>query len=88
MTLDDVLFLSHLPTLDLHGLDEKSAILATADFIRDHLKMGNPFVVIVHGVGTGALRRAVSSFLKTNSNVLAFKVSNFNPGCTIVQIKN
>lgn len=88
MTFDDLIFIDHLPTLDLHGFDERSAILAISDFILDHQKMGHPFLVIIHGVGTGVLRRATIRTLQTNKNVCAFKLSNFNTGCTIVQIKN
>lgn len=88
MTLDDVLFISHLPTLDLHGYDEMSARVAIGDFIRDNYKMKNPFVVIIHGVGTGVLRRVTGEVLQMDKNVSNFKLSNFNQGCTIVQIKN
>lgn len=88
MTLDDILFMSHLPTLDLHGYDEMSAKVAICDFIRDNHKMKNTFVVIIHGVGAGVLRKATKEVLQMDKNVSDFKVSNFNQGCTIVQIKN
>lgn len=88
MTLDDVLFIEHLPTLDLHGLDRQSAKVEVNDFIKDNQKMKNTFVVIIHGIGTGTLRRTTKEVLKANKNVYDFKIAKFNQGCTIVQIKN
>ena len=43
MTLDDLIFINNLPTLDLHGLDEASAKVMISDFIYDNKKMKNPF---------------------------------------------
>ena len=88
MTLDDLIFINNLPTLYLHGLDEASAKVMISDFIYDNKKMKNPFIVIIHGVGTGVLRRATKEVLEKDKNVCNFKLSNFNQGCTIVQIKN
>lgn len=88
MTLDDIVFINHLPSLDLHGLDAASAEVMICDFIRDQQKMKESFLVIIHGIGTGTLRKVTAHTLKMHPNVVAFKVSNFNAGCTIVQIKN
>ena len=38
MTLDDLIFINNLPTLDLHGLDEASAKVMISDFIYDNKK--------------------------------------------------
>lgn len=88
MTLDDIVFFKNLPTLDLHGLDAVSAEVMICDFIRDQQKMKKTFLVIIHGIGMGVLRKVTASTLQAHPSVLAFKVSNFNAGCTIVQIKN
>lgn len=88
MTLPDLLFTEHLPSLDLHGLDVMSAKVMIKDFISDNRKLKNEFLVIIHGIGTGALRKATGDALKIDKNVISYKVSNFNSGCTIVKIKN
>lgn len=88
MTLDDIVFIEYLPTLDLHGLDKRSAEVAIIDFINENHKMKNEFVVIVHGIGTGILRKATKDTLQASKKIADCKVWNFNPGCTIAQIKN
>ena len=80
------LFLQTLPTLDLHGFDRDSARVAVDDFIRDSIKMGHQYIVIVHGIGSGILKNEVRKTLMKNRLVLHFAVSFENPGCTVVQI--
>lgn len=85
-TLNSIIFIDKLPTLDLHGYDSMSAKVATNDFIRDNKVMKNPFVVIIHGVGTGVIRKTVHEVLKKNKLVKDYKIYMYNNGCTIVQI--
>ena len=87
MRLNEVIFIDNLPTLDLHGYDRETATVAIADFIRDNIKLKNDVVVIVHGVGSGVIRRTTHDVLRKNKNVLEFKVHYFNEGATIVRIK-
>lgn len=84
--LDDVIFIDNLPTIDLHGYDRETARVATNDFINDNIKMKNEVIVIIHGIGTHVVRDAVHNALKNNKKVLAFKLCNYNLGCTIVKI--
>lgn len=85
--LSDIVFLDSYPSIDLHGLDRDSARVATNDFINDNYKMGNEIFVIVHGIGTGILRKEVCNTLEKNKKVLEYKTDYFNNGCTIVRIK-
>lgn len=85
-TLDSVIFINNLPTLDLHGYDSDSARVSINDFIRDNITMKNEFLVIVHGIGSGIIRQVTIDTLNKNKKVLDFKSYMYNNGCTIVQI--
>lgn len=86
MRLNEVIFINNLPTIDLHGYDRASAVVAVSDFIRDNLKLKNQVIVIVHGVGEGLLKKAVHDYLKKEKNVKEFKTYYFNQGCTLVEL--
>ena len=87
MNLNDIIFIDNLPKLDLHGLDRETAKVLVNDFIRDNIKMKNEVIVIIHGIGTGIVRKTVNETLKKNKNVLEFKSFYNNLGSTIVKIK-
>ncbi len=87
MSLDDVIYIEKFPSIDLHGLDSQTARVFITDFINDNYKMGNTIIVIIHGIGTGTLRKVTSEVLSKNSRVLAYKTYYYNNGCTIAQIK-
>ena len=78
---------SNCPTLDLHGETVDFAKILVNDFIRDNYKMKNETLVIVHGIGTGALRKATQQVLKNNKLVDQYKIDNFNSGQTIVRLR-
>ncbi len=84
--LNQIIFINNLPTIDLHGFDSATARVAINDFINDNYKMKNNFIVIIHGVGSGIIRRITFETLKKNSKVLAFKSYYYNNGCTIAEI--
>lgn len=77
----------NLPTLDLHGLDREYAAILIRDFIQDHYHMKDERVVIIHGIGTGILKKTTQEVLKKNANVASFKIDNFNVGMTVVTLK-
>ena len=52
------------PTIDLHGERVEAALERLTAYLDDALLAGLDSVVIVHGVGTGALRRAVREALR------------------------
>lgn len=76
----------NLPKLDLHGLDRDYARILINEFIRDNYNIKNKRVIIVHGIGTGIIRKTTQETLKRNKLVKAFKIDNFNLGTTIVDI--
>jgi len=61
------------PTLDLHGERVEAALERLHAYVDDALLAGLDSVVIVHGVGTGALRRAVRDALREHPRVRAIR---------------
>ena len=80
------MFYNNLETLDLHGIDRDYARILINDFINDNYKANNTKVAIIHGIGTGIIRKTTQETLKRNKLVKEFKIDNFNPGMTIVEI--
>lgn len=78
---------SNTPSLDLHGLDREITTILVNEFINDHHKMGTSKVVIIHGKGTGVLKKTVHEVLKKNKLVEKYYLDFFNDGSTIVKIK-
>lgn len=80
-------FYDFLPSIDLHGMDRDYARIVINDFIADHYKMKNEKVIIIHGNGTGVLKKMTQDTLKKNPHVLEYKIDNFNTGMTVVTLK-
>ena len=78
---------SNLPTLDLHGEDRITAEILVKQFIDDNVKLKNPKLIIIHGIGTGILKKQVHSLLKKDKRVDKYYINFFNVGCTIVEIE-
>lgn len=85
--LNEVIFVDSYPKIDLHGYDRATARVAINDFIQDNYHLKNEILVIIHGIGSGALREETHQVLKIHPLVLDYKTYYFNNGCTIVQIK-
>lgn len=77
----------NLPHLDLHGYDRDYARIAINDFISDNIKMKNQKIVIIHGRGSGILKKTTQNTLKSNKYVDEYKIDNFNDGQTVVKLK-
>lgn len=76
-----------VPELDLHGIDREYAKILIREFIEDNYKMKKEIVRIVHGKGTGILKKTTQEVLKKNKLVREYKIDFFNEGTTIVHIK-
>ena len=68
---------SNLPTLDLHGIDREYARILINDFIKDNYLSKNKKVVIIHGNGTGIIKKTTQITLKSNKLVEEFYIDNF-----------
>ena len=75
------------PTLDLHGETTATLKFIVNDFINDNLKLQNEKIIIIHGKGSGIIRKATYEILKENKNVLNYKLDMFNDGQTFVELK-
>lgn len=84
--LNSILFTDNLPTLDIHGYDRDTARVAVNDFINDNKKMKQSVISIIHGIGTGILKEEVHKTLRSNKQVLDYKLFYRNPGQTVVLI--
>ncbi|MFA5602265.1 MAG: Smr/MutS family protein [Bacilli bacterium] len=78
----------NLPTLDLHTENRITARILVEDFIRDHFKIGNNKILIIHGIGAGILRKEVHKVLKKSNLVLNYQINIFNFGSTIIELKS
>lgn len=87
MKLENTMFISSLPKLDLHGFDRETARVAIEDFIKENIKLKNKEFIIVHGIGSGILKVTTHETLKRNKNVTDYMICYNNVGSTIVRIK-
>ena len=78
---------SKTPKLDLHGEIVAMVEVLVTEFINDNKKMGNEYIIIIHGKSTNILTNEVSRVLKNNKNVLEYRRNNWNLGETIVKLK-
>lgn len=78
---------SSWPTLDLHGLDRDYAKILINEFVYDNYIQRNYNIIIIHGNGTGIIRKVTQETLKNNKFVQSYKVDNFNSGSTVVVLK-
>lgn len=77
----------NIPSIDLHGEDKKTAEILVKQFIDDHWKLKNKMIIIIHGIGTGILKKQVHEVLKKDKRVEKYYINFFNIGCTIVELK-
>ncbi len=84
-SLDDM-FINNLPTLDLHGEIRDSARVLVKEFISDNYYLKNEKIVIVHGVGTGALKDETYNVLRRDKRVKEFHLNHYNSGCTLIYL--
>lgn len=76
--------------IDLRGLMGDEAITQVERFLDDAVVGGLHRVDIIHGKGTGALRKRISEFLKMYPHVRSFRLGEWNEGgtgVTVVELK-
>lgn len=76
--------------INVIGYNVDEAIFTIDKYLDDCALAKLSTVRIVHGKGTGALRKAIHNFLKTNSHVKTFRLGTFGEGemgVTVVELK-
>jgi DNA mismatch repair protein MutS2 len=72
--------------IDLRGLYGDEAVSQVERFIDNAFVSGLHRVDIIHGKGTGALRKRVTEFLKSCPHVKSFRLGEWNEGSTGVTV--
>ncbi|MDR1066053.1 MAG: endonuclease MutS2 [Clostridiales bacterium] len=78
------------PETDLRGLTVSEALEKAGKYIDDAWMSSLSRVTIIHGKGTGALRKAISSMLKGHSQVKSFRPGEYGEGesgVTVVELE-
>jgi len=78
------------PEIHLRGMTVEEAQEALDKFIDSAIVSGMHQIYVVHGKGTGTLRRALTEFLKQHPAVESYRLGNWNEGgagVTVVVLK-
>ncbi len=76
--------------IDIRGMDSIEGVIEVERFIDSAILSGLNTITIIHGKGTGVLRKAVWDRLKTHRNVKSYRSGVFGEGemgVTVVEIK-
>lgn len=73
--------------LDLHTFAPHEVKELIAEYVETAAERGIDQLRIVHGKGTGALRRLVHAVLQRHELVVAFRLDDENWGATVVQLR-
>ena len=76
--------------VDLRAMDSEEAIMTLDRYIDTAYRLGIGEFTVVHGKGTGVLRKAVTQYLKKNKYIKSFRLGVYgegDSGVTIVTLK-
>jgi len=77
-------------SIDLRGMDSEEAIYDVDKYLDEAYLAGLNEVTIIHGKGTGVLRKAITDMLKHNSHVKNYRLGEYGEGgsgVTIAELK-
>lgn len=81
--------LTFSPTLDLRGKYADDAVIELDRYLDGARRSGCGSVTVIHGKGTGALRTAVTNYLRKNKDIKSFRAGlpgEGDAGVTIIEI--
>ncbi|WP_291246176.1 endonuclease MutS2 [Fournierella sp.] len=76
--------------INLLGMTVEEALMETDQFIDHAVMNGQTMVYLIHGKGTGALRKAIHAHLRGHRNVKSFRLGQYGEGeagVTVVELK-
>ena len=76
--------------IDIRGMMVDEAEVVVGKFLDDAVMAGLSQVLIIHGKGTGALRKGIHAYLKHHRNVQSFQFADITEGgtgATVVELK-
>ncbi|MEG0877871.1 MAG: endonuclease MutS2 [Oscillospiraceae bacterium] len=76
--------------INLLGMSVEEALMETDNFIDSGILNGQNTLYIIHGKGTGALRKAIHAHLRGNKSVRTFRLGQYGEGeagVTVVELK-
>ncbi|MDE3059348.1 MAG: Smr/MutS family protein, partial [Bacteroidota bacterium] len=69
----------------------EEAIKAVDKFLDDSILSGAIHIDIIHGKGTGALRKRVAEYLKSDKRIKSFRLGEWNEGgsgVTVIELND
>ena len=79
-------FTNRLPHLDIHGETSLTCIAVINSFIKDAIHLKEPKIIVIHGKGTGTLKKATHEYLKKDKRVNKYYIDGMNDGQTIIEL--
>ena len=76
--------------IDLRGMNAIEAVMELDNFIDSSLLLGINHIIIIHGKGTGVLRKEIQAHLKKHPSIKSYRLGVFGEGesgVTIAELK-
>ncbi|MBU3092797.1 endonuclease MutS2 [Clostridium sp. CM028] len=77
-------------SVDLRGMDSEEALYTVDKYLDEACLGGLKEATIIHGKGTGVLRKAITDMLKRHGHVKTYRLGNYGEGgsgVTVVELK-
>lgn len=84
--MQNSIYTSKCPHLDLHGEVTATLDYVVNTFISDNYKVGNKYIVIIHGWNSTIIRDHVHKMLKKDKRIVKYYVDIQNIGQTIIEL--